>query len=169
MVTSGAPRRCVFLDRDGVINFKPPKGEYIRTWEEFHFIPGVSDWIRLFNALGLLVVVITNQRGVAKGLIRRENLEEIHRNMTTALARVGARIDDVFCCPHEEGSCDCRKPKPGLVLEARRKWNISLSDSLLIGDSENDRGLAEACGLGFIRVEAGSIVEVPPALERSSA
>ena len=162
-------QRCVFLDRDGVINRKPPEGEYIRTWEEFHFIPGIADWIRLFNALGLLVVVVTNQRCVAKGLIRGENLEEIHRNMTRELAGAGARIDDVFCCPHEEGTCECRKPRPGMVLAAERKWNIDLAASLLIGDSELDRGLAEACGLTFVRVADGRVLEVARVLESRPA
>ena len=162
-------QRCVFLDRDGVINRKPPDGEYIRTWEEFHFLPGIADWIRLFNSLGLLVVVVTNQRGVARGLIRSENLEEIHRNMIRELADAGARIDDLFCCPHEEGACECRKPRPGMVLAAERKWNIALADSLLIGDSERDRRLAEACGLTFVRAADGHVVEVAQALESRPA
>ena len=151
-------QRCVFLDRDGVINRKPAAGEYIRTWEEFRFLPGIADWIQLFNALGMLVVVVTNQRGVAKGLIRGEDLDEIHRKMTAELARAGAHIDDVYCCPHEEGTCECRKPKPGLVLAAQRKWGIDFQASLLIGDSERDRGLAKACGLGFVRVNEGRVI-----------
>src|SRR6476469_765220 len=78
-------RRCVFLDRDGVINVAPPPGEYVRRWEEFRFLPGVADWIRLFNALDLLVIVVTNQQGVAKGLVRPEDLTTIHRNMVREL------------------------------------------------------------------------------------
>jgi D-glycero-D-manno-heptose 1,7-bisphosphate phosphatase len=162
-------QRCVFLDRDGVINRKPPEGDYIREWSEFQFLPGIADWIRLFNALGLLVVVVTNQRCVARGLIRSEDLEEIHNNMTRELACAGARIDDVFCCPHEEGACDCRKPKPGMVLAAQRKWNIRLAGSLLIGDSVRDAGLAEACGLTFVRVDEGHVLEVSRALGTRSA
>jgi D-glycero-D-manno-heptose 1,7-bisphosphate phosphatase len=153
-------KRCVFLDRDGVINRKPPEGGYIRAWSEFQFLPVIADWIRLFNALGLLVIVVTNQRGIATGLIRTEDLEEIHRNMTQELARAGARIDDIFCCPHEDGTCDCRKPKPGMVLAAQRKWNIDLATSLMIGDSVRDAQLAEACGLAFVRVDEGRVLEV---------
>jgi len=159
MVSRLPKRRCVFLDRDGVINRKPPEGEYIRTWMEFHFLPGITDWIRLFNALGLLVLVVTNQRGVARGLVRSEDLEEIHRNMTEELSRHGARIDEVFCCPHEEGSCECRKPKPGLVLAAQQKWNIDLVGSVLLGDSDSDSRMAEACGLTFVRVHEGRVTE----------
>src|SRR5579863_7775705 len=104
-------RRCVFLDRDGVINAKPKPGEYIRTWEEFRLIPVVVDWIRLFNVLDLLVIVVTNQRGVTGGVMSTSDLDRIHTEMRATLAERGAHIDDVFCCIHEEGTCDCRKPR----------------------------------------------------------
>ena len=151
-------RRCVFLDRDGVINFKPAQGEYIRTWAEFRLIPSVVDWIRLFNALGLLVSVVTNQRGVALGRIDPRELEHIHDNMKRDLLRLGARIDDIFCCVHEEEACNCRKPRPGMVMEAVRKWDIDLSQSVLIGDSSRDEELALACGMPFIAVHEGTVI-----------
>ncbi len=151
-------RRCVFLDRDGVINEKPPKGEYIRTPAEFRLLPNVPDWIRLFNALELLVVVITNQRGVALGVMGEDDLAAIHAKMTRELAVLGARVDDVFYCPHALDNCDCRKPKPGLVYRARDKWDIDLSCSLLLGDSDNDRDLAAACEISFLRVSHGRIL-----------
>jgi D-glycero-D-manno-heptose 1,7-bisphosphate phosphatase len=150
--------RCVFLDRDGVINEKPVKGEYIRTPAEFRLLPNIADWIRLFNALELLVVVITNQRGVALGIMTEDDLAAIHAKMMRELAAFGALLDDVFYCPHALDDCDCRKPKPGLVYAARDKWDIDLSRSLLLGDSDNDRDLALNCGLRFLRVEAGRIV-----------
>jgi D-glycero-D-manno-heptose 1,7-bisphosphate phosphatase len=150
-------RRCVFMDRDGVINVAPPPGEYLRSWREFRFIPGVADWIRLFNALDLLVVVVTNQQGVAKGLTRLEDLEEIHRNMVVELRQLGALIDDVYCCPHQDNTCDCRKPRPGMVRTATAKWDIDLGNSLMIGDSETDRQFAANCGLRFVHVQNGMI------------
>jgi histidinol-phosphate phosphatase family protein len=153
-------RRCVFMDRDGVINRKPPEHDYIRRWEDFEFLPGIANWIRLFNVLGHPVLVITNQRGVARELITLDELEEIHRRMKDALEAEGARIDGVFCCPHEEGACDCRKPRPGLILEAQRKWDADLAHSLYIGDSETDRQLAATCGMAFARFENGQPVEV---------
>lgn len=153
-------RRCVFLDRDGVINVKPPAGDYVRSWENFHLIPTVVDWIRLFNTLDLLVIVVTNQRGVARGLMSQSDLDRIHEVMLERLAAAGARIDDIFCCVHAEGECDCRKPRPGMVLEAARKWNIDLSGSILIGDSPVDRRLAEACHLKFVAVDEGRITEI---------
>jgi len=145
-------RRCVFLDRDGVINIAPAPGRYILRWEDFEFIPTITDWIRLFNTLGYLVIVVTNQRCVARGMISTEALGEIHRRMVEELAARGARIDDVYCCPHEEDACNCRKPKPGMVEAAAAKWNIDLANSLLIGDSPRDRGLARNANLNFFEV-----------------
>lgn len=151
-------RTCVFLDRDGVINVKAPEGGYILNWDQFRFLPGIADWIRLFNALGHLVIVITNQRSVARGLITAGTLEDMHRRMIAELAAAGARIDDLFCCPHEEGTCDCRKPRPGLIRQALEKWNPDLSRSLFIGDSDSDEKLARTCGIPFLRVRNGRIL-----------
>ena len=150
-------RACVFLDRDGVINVKAPDGEYVRTWTDFHFLPGIADWIRIFNALGLLVIVVTNQRGVALGRMSEADLQVIHGNMLRDLAAQGARIDDVFYCPHAAGVCDCRKPKPGLVEQARARWGIDLAASLMIGDSDSDAELAAVCGLRFLRARDGRL------------
>lgn len=152
-------RRCVFLDRDGTINVGPPAGEYIQNWGQFRFLPGVIDWIRIFNSLEFLVVVVTNQRGVARGIVRPEDLDDIHRRMVEEIEQAGGRVDQILCCPHEAGECMCRKPKPGLVLEAQARWDIDLAASLLIGDSDTDRDLAAACGMGFVRVRDGRVVE----------
>lgn len=151
-------RRCVFLDRDGVINEKALPGEYIRTWAEFRFLPTITDWIRLFNNLDLLVIVVTNQRCIARGLATKADVDDIHSRMVQELARSGARIDDVLMCPHEEGECDCRKPRPGMVMEAAKKWDIDLPASLLIGDSASDRELAQNCGVRYVHVSDGRIV-----------
>jgi D-glycero-D-manno-heptose 1,7-bisphosphate phosphatase len=158
-----ARRRCLFLDRDGVINAAPPKGEYIRSWEEFRLLPEVVSWIRLFKAAGYLAIVVTNQRGVALGLYSEADLQAIHERMRAELAAQGAILDDIFYCPHAEDSCDCRKPRPGLVLAAQEKWGIDLAGSLLIGDSSRDRMLAERCGIPFALVRDGRVVEAVPA------
>jgi D-glycero-D-manno-heptose 1,7-bisphosphate phosphatase len=152
-------RRCLFLDRDGVINAAPPKGDYIRRWEDLRLLPEAVSWIRLFKAAGYLVIVVTNQRGVALGLYSTADLEAMHEKMRAELAAQGAILDDIFYCPHHEGACDCRKPLPGLVLAAQQKWDIDLAASLLIGDSERDRLLAERCGIPFARVLDGRVVE----------
>ena len=154
-------RRCVFLDRDGVINVKPRPGEYIRSAAELLLIDSVVDWIRLFNELDLLVIVVTNQRGVARGLMSLGDLEQIHEKMRVELAVRGARLDDIFCCIHEEGACQCRKPRPGMVREAAEKWDIDIPRSLMIGDSKRDRELAQACGMRYVSVDAGRVTAVP--------
>lgn len=143
-------RPCVFLDRDGVINEPAARGDYIRNWGQFRFFPNAADWIRILNALDYLVIIVTNQRGVALGLVDPRDLEEIHANMVRTLAEAGARIDDVFFCPHDYGVCNCRKPLPGLIHQACQKWDIDLTRSVLIGDTDLDRDLARNCGLRFV-------------------
>jgi D-glycero-D-manno-heptose 1,7-bisphosphate phosphatase len=126
-------------------------------------ISSVVDWIRLFNALDLLVIVVTNQRGVALGHVDPGELARIHDNMNQVLLGLGARIDDIFYCVHEEGACNCRKPRPGMVIEAARKWNIDLTQSILIGDSRRDEELALACGMAFVAVHEGTVIGRIPA------
>jgi D-glycero-D-manno-heptose 1,7-bisphosphate phosphatase len=150
--------RAVFLDRDGVINEKAAPGDYIRSVEQFRLLPNIAEWIRLFNALGHLVIVVTNQRGVARGLMTDEALSAIHKRMVDDLASRHAHIDDIFSCTHSADSCECRKPKPGLVYAARDKWSIDLAHSLLLGDSESDRELAIACNIPFLQVTDGCLV-----------
>jgi len=150
--------RCVFLDRDGVINEKAPPGGYIETRQQFRLLPQAAEWIRLFNALDFLVIVVTNQRGIARGLVAETELALIHQKMRDELGERGARIDDIFYCPHDLDSCECRKPKPGMIHAARDKWNIDVERSLILGDSDCDEELAAACGARFLRVVDGRIV-----------
>src|SRR5215831_6533466 len=108
-------RKAAFLDRDGVINRKAREGEYVTRWEEMEILPEVGKAIALLNQAGFLVIVVTNQRCVAKGLITTGELEVLHRRMLEALANDGARIDAIYYCPHEaQPPCRCRKPKPGM-------------------------------------------------------
>ena len=152
-------RRCLFLDRDGVINAAPSAGEYIRRWDEFHLLAEVVSWIRLFKTAGFLAIVITNQRGIALGRHSEADLLALHERMRSELAAQGAVLDDIFYCPHAEGACNCRKPLPGMVIDAQRKWDIDLAASLLIGDGERDRLLAARCGIPFVLVRDGRVVE----------
>jgi D-glycero-D-manno-heptose 1,7-bisphosphate phosphatase len=131
--------RAVFLDRDGVINQKPQEGMYVTRWEDFHILSGVVESIALLNRSGFLVIVITNQRCIAKGLMTEGELENMHERMTVQLARDGAAIDGVYYCPHEmEPACDCRKPAPGMLLNAAHLRDIDLPASWMIGDSAID-------------------------------
>jgi histidinol-phosphate phosphatase family protein len=155
-------RRCAFLDRDGVINVKQPEGEYVTSWNKFQLIPEIVDVIRLFNALDYLVIVVTNQRGIARGIMQSADLETIHQQMCEQLQTLGARIDDIYFCPHNEGECNCRKPRPGMVQAACQKWNIDLTNSIMLGDSKCDRELAQNCGLRFVLMKHGRIQETVP-------
>lgn len=145
--------RAVFLDRDGVINRKPPEGEYVTRWQDFNVLPGVVEGIAQLKQAGFCVIVVTNQRCVAKGLMSAAELEQMHRRMCDLLARGGATIDGIYYCPHEmEPPCNCRKPAPGMLLEAARSRGIELSASWMIGDSDVDieAGRNAGCRTAFL-------------------
>jgi D-glycero-D-manno-heptose 1,7-bisphosphate phosphatase len=146
-------KRAVFLDRDGVINRKPPEGDYVTRWEDFHILPGVAEGIALLNRASFLVIVVTNQRCIAKGLMSAAELEKMHERMTELLGKSGAIVDGTFYCPHEIGSgCDCRKPAPGMLLNAARLHDIELSASWMIGDSEIDVEAGRNAGCKTVRL-----------------
>ena len=130
--------RVVFLDRDGVINEPAAAHDYIKKWDEFHFINGTPEAIHDLNMAGLKVIHVTNQRGIARNLMTMEDLEDIHCHMKEKLKEDDAFIDDIFVCPHEEGTCNCRKPKTGLFLQAEHKYNVDKMHSYMVGDSETD-------------------------------
>jgi len=131
--------KAVFLDRDGVINRRLPEGQYVTRWEELQFLPGVDKAITALNTAGFLVIVVSNQRCVGKGLLSLGDLGLIHKRMLAELAAANAVIDEVYCCPHEKyPPCDCRKPKPGMLLLAAQAHGIDLVNSWMIGDSESD-------------------------------
>jgi D-glycero-D-manno-heptose 1,7-bisphosphate phosphatase len=131
--------RAIFLDRDGVINRKVPEGQYVTCWEAFLILPGVVESIALLNQTGFRVIVATNQRCIAKGLMTTAQLEAMHQRMSEFLARRGARIDAIYYCPHEmEPVCRCRKPAPGMLLDAARDHGIDMPASWMIGDSDSD-------------------------------
>src|SRR5262249_55018862 len=131
--------RAVFLDRDGVINRKPRDGEYVTRWEQMHFLPGVPKAIGLLKGAGFLVIVISNQRSIAKSLLTPYKWDLIHLRMCCELPESGATIDEGYHCPHETlPPCCCRKPRPGMLLKAARKYGIDLNESWMIGDSETD-------------------------------
>jgi len=140
-------QKAIFLDRDGVINMHIG---FLRKSEEFELVPGVIDGIKTINKSGYLAIVVTNQPVIARGECTFEELQRIHDKMETELGKEGAFLDAIYVCPHHkdkgfEGErpeykfdCDCRKPKPGLLLKAAQDFNIDLSQSIMIGDSESD-------------------------------
>src|SRR5580704_250582 len=152
--------RAVFLDRDGVITRKPSEGEYVTRWEEMDVLPGVVDAIRLLNRSKFRVVVVSNQRCVAKGLVTAGELESMHRRMCEQLAAAGATIDGVYYCPHEKWpACSCRKPAPGMLLDAARKYQLDLAASWMIGDSEVDVEAGRNAGCKTARLLESDVVE----------
>ena len=140
-------QKAIFLDRDGTIN---KYVGFLRNIDDFELIDGVAEAIRKINESGYLAVVVTNQPVVARGEVSFEELEEIHSKMETLLGKEGAYLDAIYYCPHHphkgyEGErpelkidCDCRKPKPGMLLKAAADFNIDLSKSWMVGDGEND-------------------------------
>ena len=156
-------QKAIFLDRDGTIN---KYVGFLRNIDDFELIEGVAEAIKLINQSGYLAIVVTNQPVIARGEVTWEELNEIHKKMATLLGKEGAYVDGIYICPHHpdkgfEGErpeykidCDCRKPKPGLLLQAAKDFNIDLSESYMIGDSHRDVEAGENAGVKkSIRVE----------------
>jgi D-glycero-D-manno-heptose 1,7-bisphosphate phosphatase len=147
--------KAAFLDRDGVINRKATEGGYITRWEEMQILPGVVEAIALLNQASYRVLVVSNQRCVAKRLLTASELESMHQRMCIELDAMGAKIDEVFYCPHEEQPpCACRKPEPGMLFAAGSKHQIDFTSSWMIGDSEKDiqAGRRAGCRTARIRI-----------------
>ncbi len=148
-------QKAIFLDRDGTIN---QYVGFLRDIHEFELIEGVADAIKLINQSEYLAIVVTNQPVIARGEVSWDYLNDIHKKMATLLGKAGGYVDGIYICPHHpdkgfEGerpeykiNCSCRKPKPGLLMQAAKDFNIDLSKSYMIGDSENDVAAGEAAG-----------------------
>jgi D-glycero-D-manno-heptose 1,7-bisphosphate phosphatase len=147
--------RAAFLDRDGTINRKPPPGDYVTSWDEFEFLSGAIDGIKLLNAAGLLVVVVTNQRGIALRRYSEDDLQDIHGRMRKAIEAQGAWVDAIYHCPHDVGECDCRKPATDLFVQAKLDWpQLEFRESVVIGDSLSDMEAGTRIGCKTILISA---------------
>jgi D-glycero-D-manno-heptose 1,7-bisphosphate phosphatase len=156
---STAPPRWVFLDRDGTINSKPADGEYVTTPAQLRLLPGAAGAIRRLNDAGVWVGIVTNQRGVALGRMGMDDLEAVHERLLAELARAQARVDAVYACPHEQGTCTCRKPLPGMLLRASRDLGgIDFTRAAVVGDSLSDVQVGRSLG-------ARTVLLVPQATE----
>jgi D,D-heptose 1,7-bisphosphate phosphatase len=148
-----ALRKAVFLDRDGVINVDRA---YVGLWEDFEFLPGAVEAMRALKQAGFALVVVTNQSGIARGYYTEDQYQTLTIAMKQELAVADAAVEAVYHCPHLPAGtvaglmvvCDCRKPAPGMIFRAARELNLSLPDSILVGDKPSDIKAARAAGVG---------------------
>ena len=152
-------KKVVFLDRDGTIN--QDSADYIKNWSEFIFLTRSIEAIRELTAAGFTIMVITNQSAIPRKLISPAELEHIHTKLKAAVRSAGGNISDIFFCPHmPEDGCNCRKPRPGLILQAQKKYQIELASSVMVGDSAKDIECAHNAGCGHsILVKTGNYQE----------
>jgi len=151
-----ARRPTVLLDRDGVINRKPARAQYVRDRNEFEWLPGAKDALRHLASAGFQTIVVSNQAGVARGAMTEDALRQLHDWMRAEVAAAGGRVDAIYCCPHDwDAGCLCRKPKPGLLFQAQRDFSLDLTRTCFIGDDERDSEAAAAAGCAFVGVSSG--------------
>ena len=132
-------KKIILIDRDGVINKKAPRGEYISSWNEFEWIADTRVALKLLAKKGFKFIVISNQAGIARGMVDLNELENIHINMKNELLNDGIEILDIYVCPHHwNEDCFCRKPSPGMLFEASKDWLLRLDETLFIGDDHRD-------------------------------
>lgn len=135
-----------FFDRDGVVNVSPGAG-YVLRREDFHFNDGIIESLASLKTKGFVLVLVTSQQGVGKGLISQAALDGIHASMQEELAKHGAAFDAIYACTHLDGTCTCRKPSPEMILRAAAEHHLDLSRSWLIGDHDRDIAMAVNAGV----------------------
>ncbi|SKC35006.1 D-alpha,beta-D-heptose 1,7-bisphosphate phosphatase [[Eubacterium] yurii] len=140
--------KAAFFDRDGTINVEK---NYLYKVGDFEFIEGIPELIKKYNDEGYIVIVVTNQAGIARGYYTEEDMNILHRYINEQLAKIGAHIDAFYFCPHHPditGECNCRKPKTGMLEKAIKDWDIDVSQSILYGDKPWDIEAGKKCGIG---------------------
>ena len=151
------PKRAIFLDRDGIINRKLPEDHYVRTPSEFEILPDVAPALAIMRDLGFTLVVVTNQRGIARGMMTEDDLIKVHQFMNSLLTRSGVELQSIYYCPHDrDDHCYCRKPAPGMILEAAKDLDIDLSSSYMVGDSASDIEAGKNAGVKSVRISSDS-------------
>jgi D-glycero-D-manno-heptose 1,7-bisphosphate phosphatase len=150
-------RRAVFLDRDGVLNERPLEHDYVRDIADLRLLPEIAKAAARLRGAGYALIVASNQRGVARGLVSQVTLARIENAIQDELATAGAWIDAFYYCPHDlDENCDCRKPRPGLLLRAADELELDLASSAFVGDSETDVAAGRAAGVFTVRVGGGA-------------
>jgi D-glycero-D-manno-heptose 1,7-bisphosphate phosphatase len=149
----GPPLKTVFLDRDGVINVKLPVDRYVKDIDEFEFIPGAIQALTILKKMGYLLILITNQRGIARGMMTQEDLERVHNHLRQELSKHDVSLDEIYHCPHENyENCMCRKPQPGMIFTAMERFNIDVESSYMVGDSKSDILAGQRAGVKTILI-----------------
>jgi D-glycero-D-manno-heptose 1,7-bisphosphate phosphatase len=145
-----ARRPAILIDRDGVLNKKAPRAQYITRPEDFRFLPGALEALKRLTDAGYRIIVVSNQAGINRGAMTEDDLAAVHRKMMAEIEAAGGTIDAIYHCPHDwDEGCDCRKPKPGMLNQAQREWHLDLTRTLFVGDDERDGEAAEAAGCPF--------------------
>jgi histidinol-phosphate phosphatase family protein len=154
--------RTIILDRDGVLNRKPPRAQYVRNWSEWTWCPGSLEALRLLTEAGFRTIIASNQPGIGRSLMSETELNAVHNRMKQEVGRAGGRIDAIYHCPHDwDSGCECRKPKPGLLYEAQKEFHLDLTRTPFIGDDERDEAAAAAADCPFYRVtETSSLLDI---------
>ncbi len=152
-------KKIIFIDRDGVVN-KDPGGwtehSYVTRWEDFHFLPGAKEALKMLTDSGYDIIVISNQGGVSKKFFSREELDGVTSRMISEIESYGARIRKVYYCLHQDkDNCDCRKPKPGLFMQAEKELGIKARGEYFLGDGKTDIEAGRSAGLKTILVLSG--------------
>jgi D-glycero-D-manno-heptose 1,7-bisphosphate phosphatase len=156
-------RRAVFLDRDGTLNVRPPEHEYVRAVDDFVWLPGSVEALARLSQAGFVLAVVSNQRGAARGLVTEDTLRRVEHRMLHDLRAHGARIDAFRYCVHDLAEdCECRKPKPRLLLDLARELDLDLDRSWMVGDSDDDVLAGQAAGCRTV------LVGGPPRASRPS-
>lgn len=154
-----APQRAVLLDRDGVLNVRPPRAQYVRAWKEFEWLPGAMEAMRRLKAAGYRLIVITNQPGIVRGAMTHESLERIHAEMRREAEVAGAPVDAIYVCEHNwDDGCWCRKPNPGLLFQAQRDFHLDLTRTTYVGDDERDVQAGKAAGCRTALIAPGELL-----------
>ncbi|RZD46867.1 MAG: D-glycero-beta-D-manno-heptose-1,7-bisphosphate 7-phosphatase [Thaumarchaeota archaeon] len=150
--------KAVFLDRDGIINIE--RKDYVKTIKEFILIDRILDVIKIINSKGYLVIIITNQSAINRKIITENNLREIHNHFLKLAKNKNAKVDGIYFCPHMPSeNCECRKPKPGMILKAAKEFQIDLKKSIMFGDSNTDVKAANHAGCTGILVNKSDSIK----------
>lgn len=152
----------IFCDRDGVLNRKPAEGDYVKSWQEFEWLPNAREAVTLLKKAGWRILLVTNQAGIGKGLYTEKDLADIHEKMQIDLQKMGGAIDKIYFCPHTvQTKCLCRKPEPGMLLQAQKDFDLDLTLTHFLGDDTKDIETGNRVGAKTVRIsEKNSLYDV---------